>query len=210
MPKLSSIFRILATCILVAILLLASERATYDERYIRLHIVANSDSYFDQSLKENIRDELIASVGKEFSSKDSFDSVRGAIIKNLWMIEEISERASKNANLSYEVDAKFGEFEFPSVKYGDLVLPAGKYQALKVIIGEGAGTNWWCVMYPPLCITDSTRSTTIRNTERISQTSVRSDERKPVEHRFRAAEWFRRSRSRLRGLFSSADRIRER
>ena len=210
MPKFSLNFRILVGFILIAVLLLSFESAKYDDRYIRLHIVANSDSYTDQALKEDIRDELIASVSKEFSSKNSFDSVRATIIGSLGMIEEISEMVSKSANLQYDVDAKFGEFEFPIVKYGDLLLPAGKYQALKVIIGEGAGSNWWCVMYPPLCITDSAHGTAVRNTGKINQVSVRSDERRYVEHRFRAAEWFRRSRSRLRGLFSSAERIRER
>jgi stage II sporulation protein R len=182
----------------------------YDDNYIRLHIIANSDTYVDRALKEKIRDELIAWGGKEFTSKDSFDSVRGTIIKNLGMIEEISEKVSKNANFNYDVVAKFGEFEFPSVQYNDLVLPAGKYQALKVLIGESGGSNWWCVMYPPLCITDSTHGTEVRNTRKIKQASVHSNEQKPVEHRFRVAEWFRRSRSRLRGLFSSVERIRGR
>jgi stage II sporulation protein R len=203
-------FRILAVFAVFAVLTFLSEYFTVDESYIRLHIVANSDTYADQTLKENIRDELLASVGKKFTSKDSFDAVRDTIINNLGMIEEISEKVSKNANFNYDVVARFGEFEFPSVQYNDLVLTAGKYQALKVIIGEGAGSNWWCVMYPPLCITDSTRGTAVRNTGNINQASIRSDEQKPVEHRFRVAEWFRRSRSRLRGLFSSAERIKGR
>lgn len=210
MPELRFNFRISSVLTVFVVLLLLFDYTPYDESYIRLHIIANSDSDVDQALKENIRDELLASVGKEFTSKDSFDEVKGRIIKNLGMIEQVSENITKNSSLDYDVVAKFGEFEFPSVQYSDLLLPAGRYQALKVIIGEGAGSNWWCVMYPPLCITDSTRGTAVRNTGNIKQASVSSDEQKPVEHRFRVTEWFRRSRSRLRGLFSLAERTRGR
>lgn len=99
-----------------------------------MSLLVNSDSYADQALKEKIRDELKNSLGKQFSIEDSYDSVRNKIIQNLGMIEEISETAARKAKLSYDVAARFGEFEFPSIRYGDLVLPAGKYQALKVTI----------------------------------------------------------------------------
>jgi len=199
LPKLKLCLKVFAALSVFALLLVPA-LISEDREYIRLHIIANSDSYEDNELKESIRDALIDSFGKNFRPGDTYDTVKTRIIENLGTIEEISERAALSANLPYDVVAKFGEFEFPAVKYDNFVLPAGDYQALKVIIGNGNGSNWWCVMYPPLCLNNATQGTPARNVNTLN-TPVR------VEHRVGVVEWIRRSRNRLRGLFTSAERI---
>lgn len=107
---------------------------------IRLHILANSDSFEDQKLKLAVRDTLLKETS--FINKEKPD---------IHKIERICRKEIMKQGYSYDVSALYGNFYFPTKGYENIVLPAGKYQAVRVIIGEGKGRNWWCVMYPPLC-----------------------------------------------------------
>lgn len=105
---------------------------------VRLHILANSNLESDQSLKLKIRDELISSG--VFSGE-----------VDLKRADEICMEEIKKAGKSYSVKSETGVFYFPTKEYENIRLPAGNYKALRVVLGEGKGENWWCVMYPPLC-----------------------------------------------------------
>ncbi len=120
----------------------------------RLHVIANSDSKEDQDLKYIVRDNLLSymnSICKDCKSKQEAISI---VEENKNKFEEIATNTIKENGYSYSVKINIGNFEFPTKNYGDISLPAGYYDALRVEIGEAKGQNWWCVMFPPLCFVD--------------------------------------------------------
>lgn len=121
---------------------------------IRLHVVANSDSDFDQSLKLKVRDRLLRECSDEFSTANNIDAVSADICTNLLYIKKIAEEEIAKNGYDYPVDVSYGTQSFPRKSYGDITFPEGDYRALKVVIGQGSGKNWWCVLFPPLCFVD--------------------------------------------------------
>lgn len=126
------------------------------ESVFRLHVIANSDSKEDQELKYKVRDSLINymnSLCKDCQTKA--ESVEIAK-EHLSDFQKIAEKTIKENGYNYSVNVSIGNFEFPTKTYGDISLPAGYYDALRVQIGEAKGQNWWCVMFPPLCFINVT------------------------------------------------------
>ena len=122
----------------------------------RLHVIANSDSDVDQNLKYVVRDKLLKYMDElcvNCSTKEEAISIAQQNIENF---KQIASDTIKNEGFDYSVNVRIGNFEFPTKHYGDISLPAGYYDALRVEIGEAKGQNWWCVMFPPLCFTDVT------------------------------------------------------
>lgn len=128
--------------------------ADMPEKIIRLHVVANSDSPADQQLKLQVRDKIISSMSGRFEGLKDISEVKGIIRESLTEIEAAAIEIIRENRKNYSVKAAFAETDFPTRAYGSITLPAGKYQALNIVIGEGKGKNWWCVMFPPLCFTD--------------------------------------------------------
>ena len=124
------------------------------EGVFRLHVIANSDSKEDQELKLKVRDELLSYMN--IISKDSTSKQEAMQIANEHKEEftQIAEKVIKENGYNYTVNVQIGKADFPTKYYGDITLPAGTYDALKVQIGEAKGQNWWCVMFPPLCFVD--------------------------------------------------------
>ena len=121
----------------------------------RLHVIANSDSDIDQNLKYIVRDNLLEymnSLCVNCTSKEDAIAIASEHIENF---KEIALNTIKDEGFDYSVNISIGNFEFPTKHYGDISLPSGYYDALKVEIGEAKGQNWWCVMFPPLCFVDS-------------------------------------------------------
>ncbi len=120
----------------------------------RLHVIANSDSEEDQKLKLKVRDELLSYMN--IISKDSTNKQEAMKIANEHKKEltQIAEKVIKENGYDYTVNIQVGKADFPTKYYGDITLPAGTYDALKVQIGDAKGQNWWCVMFPPLCFVD--------------------------------------------------------
>jgi len=120
----------------------------------RLHVIANSDSDTDQNLKYKVRDALLEymnNICKDCSSKsEAIELVK--LHQNEF--KEVALDTIKKEGFNYDVKIEIGNFEFPTKQYGDISLPAGFYDALKVEIGEAKGRNWWCVMFPSLCFVD--------------------------------------------------------
>ncbi|MCI8411049.1 MAG: stage II sporulation protein R, partial [Clostridia bacterium] len=120
----------------------------------RLHVLANSDSQEDQNLKYIVRDNLLKYMNELcvncISKQEAIDLAR----KNEIQFKEIALKTIKEQGYNYDVNINIGNFEFPTKNYGDVSLPAGYYDALRVEIGEAKGQNWWCVMFPPLCFVD--------------------------------------------------------
>lgn len=122
----------------------------------RLHVIANSDSKEDQNLKYIVRDELIEymnNIAKDCSSKEEVISIAKNNISNF---ENIARKTIEENGYNYNVTVEIGNFDFPTKSYGDITLPAGSYDSLRVKIGKAEGQNWWCVMFPPLCFVDVT------------------------------------------------------
>ena len=120
----------------------------------RLHVIANSDSEEDQNLKYAVRDNLISymnTICKNTTSKEDAVKIANNHINDFYMIAK--DTAKKNG-YNYDIKISIGNYPFPTKTYGDISLPAGYYDALKVKIGEAKGRNWWCVMFPTLCFVD--------------------------------------------------------
>lgn len=119
---------------------------------LRLHILANSDSAEDQELKLKVRDRLLDSAETLFGDADTLEEMIVCAENSLGEIEQIAADVIKEAGETYEVHAEVVKTAFEEKTYDTLTMPAGVYDALRVTIGEADGQNWWCVMYPPLCI----------------------------------------------------------
>ncbi|MGN1115237.1 MAG: stage II sporulation protein R [Candidatus Ornithomonoglobus sp.] len=116
-----------------------------DSSLIRLHIIAESDSEYDQRIKLAVRDEILQAV-QNISARDTELFTRTA--------EAAANSCLSQYGLPYSARAEYGKFSFPRKSYKNITLPAGEYCGVRVILGSGGGHNWWCVMYPPLCVSD--------------------------------------------------------
>ena len=121
---------------------------------IRFHILANSDTKEDQSLKLKVRDRIIKEMEPLFDENGDIPGARDIIIANMEKIKSIAEDEVKKQGFDYDVSVSLGQSYFPTKEYGDVVLPTGTYEALKIKIGNAKGQNWWCVLFPPLCFVD--------------------------------------------------------
>lgn len=134
-------------------------------KLIRFHVIANSDSSGDQKVKLQVRDAILNSLGGSLEKcKTRKDSL--IFLKNRTNeIEVIADQVLVKDGKGYKAKAMIGDFNFPIKSYGKITLPPGKYTALRVVLGDGEGRNWWCVMFPPLCFIDITRGLTSAETD---------------------------------------------
>ncbi len=142
----------------------------------RLHVIANSDSEEDQNLKLKVRDELLSYMN--IISKDSKTKEEAMKIADEHKEEfiKIAEKTIKENGYNYTVNIQIGKADFPTKYYGDITLPAGEYDALKVQIGEAKGKNWWCVMFPPLCFVDVSTGIVPDNSKQELKQSLNDEE----------------------------------
>ena len=127
------------------------EQDVLEQKMIRLHVIANSDAQDDQALKLQVRDAVLAQATDILQqSRDMVDAERKLSLA-LPAIETAAREKVVAEGYDYAVAARLEQTEFPTKEYNGFSLPAGEYLALRVVIGEGAGQNWWCVVFPPLC-----------------------------------------------------------
>lgn len=119
---------------------------------LRLHILANSDSKEDQMLKLAVRDRILELDQELLAQADDLDDMKQLAGAELGRIEEIARQEVRRQGYSYDVQAELTHMYFTTREYGSIVLPAGWYDAVRITIGSGEGHNWWCVLYPPLCL----------------------------------------------------------
>ncbi|MGM9551418.1 MAG: stage II sporulation protein R [Clostridia bacterium] len=151
---------------------------------VRLHVIAQSDSKEDQKVKLMVRDSVLKEVGKIEKKED--------IEKNLPLIEECANKVLCDNGFDYKAKVQFGVFTFPTKYYDGFALPKGEYEAVRVILGEGKGENWWCVLFPPLCMVDAA---TDEQTDLLKETfgknyAVVTDEKPQFNIKFKLAEMF--------------------
>ncbi len=171
------------------------------EEIIRLHVLANSDSTYDQELKIKVKDGITKLLEKELKNSKSKDETRTLIIKNLDKIEEKAENIIKENGYNYSVNAKISFDKFPTKQYGDIILPTGEYEALKIEIGEAKGKNWWCVMFPPLCFVDASAKVVPDKDKSLLKSvlteeefnivdKAKSENDLPIKLKFKIVEWW--------------------
>lgn len=132
------------------------------DQLIRFHVLANSDSDEDQALKRAVRDAILKEAAPQLAAAKSLEESREIVKKIRPRMEDIALSVVQAWHKNYTVHTDYGHFSFPTKSYGTLVLPAGQYEALRVVIGEGQGSNWWCVLFPALCFVDIEHSTAVQ------------------------------------------------
>ncbi len=139
-------------------------RESFKENLIRFHVIANSDASFDQALKLKVRDKILKEMGQKFTTNDILVA-KEIIEENTDYIEKIAMEEINRNGFNYSVKVALEEHDFPTKNYGSITLPAGNYEALRVVIGSGEGKNWWCVLFPPLCFIDVKQGLTDEKTQ---------------------------------------------
>lgn len=138
-----------------------AERQTFSSErdLIRLHVLANSDSPADQQLKLQVRDAVIRYLSPKLEGVTDRALAKKIIEENKAALILLASETMLAEGAYYPVDIEVGVFDFPLKTYGDLVVPAGRYEAVRVLIGSAEGANWWCVLFPPLCFVDESKVT---------------------------------------------------
>lgn len=150
---------------------------------LRLHIIANSDSDEDQSLKLKVRDAVLDATGELFAEVSGKTEAVAAAEYSVNDIKAIAEKVISDEGFDYSVQVEVMEMWFETRSYEGFALPAGDYDAVRIIIGNGEGKNWWCVMYPALCVPGAEEA--IAKYEENSEFITGSG----IEIRFKIIEW---------------------
>lgn len=145
-------FGILLSVLLANFAVFGQECQQVRSKVLRLHILANSDSQEDQRVKLAVRDRILLETEDLFFLPQSQKGAKLAAQENIQRIEQAALEELRNQGKSYGVRAEVTNMYFTTRQYGDLSLPAGNYDAVRILLGDGGGKNWWCVMYPPMCI----------------------------------------------------------
>jgi stage II sporulation protein R len=155
---------------------------------IRLHILAHSDSDADQLLKRRVRDAVIEYMKPYMEISTSKGAAEQIISEHMPEIQNIAQQIIRENGYDYPVAIELGNHPFPTKSYGTLALPAGNYQALRILIGDAQGQNWWCVLFPPLCFVDVTNATAVST--QTNQITEEINNQQTPEFRFKIIELF--------------------
>ena len=170
------------------------------DKVVRLHVVANSDSEEDQALKLRVRDAILARTTALLEASDDRSEAEGLIRGQLLELEDIAVREITAAGYDYSVEARLAELDFPTREYESFTLPAGNYLALQVVIGEGEGKNWWCVVFPPLCTAAAAEVPASALAAGFSEEEVRliTEEDRGYVLKFKTLEWLEMLKEKLK------------
>ncbi|MGN0350016.1 MAG: stage II sporulation protein R [Roseburia sp.] len=173
----------------------ASLQPEIAEKILRFHIRANSDEELDQELKLKVRDAIGVLLGEDLTNTKNIEESKEIIQEKIPQIMETAKEVIVAEGYSYEVDAYLTTTYFPEKTYGDYTFPEGEYQALEVVIGEGEGHNWWCVLYPNMCFRGSVYEVVDEGAKEELQEVLTTEEYEAVfsernyEVRFWLADW---------------------
>ena len=162
------------------------------DKVVRLHVLANSDSEEDQALKLRVRDVVLARataiLEQSADRREAESRLRGQLLE----LERLAQQEIEAAGYSYPVSVELRNTAFPTKEYEGFTLPAGEYLALRVVIGAGAGQNWWCVVFPPLCTAASADVPASALAAGFSQEEVRlvTEESEGYVLKLKAVEWW--------------------
>lgn len=164
----------------------------------RLHVIANSDTDEDQTLKLKVRDSLLKYMNEICSNCSTKAEAISIATQYKNEFQKIAEQAITDNGYNYPVKINIDNFYFPTKNYGDISLPAGMYDALRVEIGEAKGQNWWCVMFPSLCfidissgvVDDEAKENLEQNLEEESYAIISDTKKSDVKFKFKLIEFF--------------------
>lgn len=164
----------------------------------RLHVIANSDTDEDQALKLKVRDSLLKYMNEICSNCSTKAEAISIATQHKDEFQKIAEQTITDNGYNYPVKINIDNFYFPTKNYGDISLPAGMYDALRVEIGEAKGQNWWCVMFPSLCfvdissgvVDDEAKENLEQNLEEESYTIISDTKKSDVKFKFKLIEFF--------------------
>lgn len=140
---------------ILAVLPIHSESNIYDN-VLRLHVIANSDSTEDQNLKLLVRDAILAETQKLLSGATDRQNAEQIISQNIERLRLVAEQVIIDNGYSYPVSIVLGKEDYPTKNYESCAFPSGEYTSLQIFIGDASGQNWWCVLFPPLCLSAAT------------------------------------------------------
>ena len=164
----------------------------------RLHVVANSNTAEDQALKLQVRDALLDFMNDICANCSTKEEAISIAQLHQAEFEEIATKTILDSGYNYSVKINIDNFYFPTKNYGDISLPAGLYDALRVEIGEAKGQNWWCVMFPTLCfidissgvVNDEAKENLEENLEKESYTIISNTNKSDIKFKFKIIEFF--------------------
>ncbi|MBO5928622.1 MAG: stage II sporulation protein R [Clostridia bacterium] len=184
--------RVVAGCLVVGLLLVwcgfEGHCAGIRQSMIRLHVLANSDTAEDQALKLKVRDALTTAGADLLKNVDTREAAEQKIQKALPRLKQAAEQCIKENGSAYTVSADLTDDYFTTRTYESGTFPAGRYKTLCIKIGEGKGKNWWCVMYPPLCVASATDKTSLSDTFTKEQCGIIEEAPRYVV-RLKVVEW---------------------
>ena len=166
------------------------------DKVVRLHVLANSDSEEDQALKLLVRDAILERAEDLLSKSGDREEAEGLLRGRLLEFEQVAAAVIAQAGYNYPVRVELEDTQFPTKEYDGFTLPAGEYLALRVLIGEAKGQNWWCVVFPPLCTTASVEVPASALEAGLSEEEVRliTEENTRYVLKFKAVEWWQQAK----------------
>ena len=170
---------VMGITVILGALPIHGESEIYDS-VIRLHVLANSDSEEDQSLKLAVRDEILLVMGDELDGCRDRDEAMEIIQKMAPEIVSAAEEKIRELGYDYTVEVKLGIEEYPTRQYESCAFPAGEYVSLRVIIGSGEGQNWWCCLFPPLCLSSASEESVASNEDAFISVGLTGEQYKII------------------------------
>jgi stage II sporulation protein R len=171
---------------------------------LRLHVIACSDDAADQEAKLLVRDAILAAGADIFDGSVTAAQAQESITPRVAALEDVAKNALRKQGLNYNVTITVQPDYFNTRSYEDVTLPAGRYNAVRVLLGEAKGKNWWCVMFPPLCLPAAAKKNTVRMDALLTQGQLRIVNANPqFEIRFKIVEIWERFKEKLRGRDAS-------
>ncbi|MEF9972139.1 MAG: stage II sporulation protein R [Oscillospiraceae bacterium] len=173
-----------------------AEQQDLSSQLVRLHVVGATDSESDQSLKLRVRDEILRHLEPKLEKVSDVKQAQKIIGAELYNIQKIAKATAKSQGKNYTASAKLCHERFPTRNYETFSLPAGEYLSLRVTLGEGAGRNWWCVVFPPLCMTAAADTEAFAGISEESSKLITKDSGE-YKLKFHIIEFFEQLRSKL-------------
>lgn len=153
-------FLVILFALVVEAVGLIADRQTLQDNLVRLHVVAQSDSDFDQGVKLQVRDAVLAFLEEHLQKVADIESAKAIVQENLQEIQQVANDTLTQLGVAQSAAVSFLKEKFPVREYDSFTLPSGVYESLRITIGDGQGRNWWCVVFPKLC----TSATSVKDT----------------------------------------------
>ena len=183
------------------------------QHLIRFHVIANSDAPEDQSLKNEVRDAVLEKMRPLLEASKDIEETRTMLTMALPTMEQTAKEVLAFHHKDEAVQVTLGPSVFPTKRYGDVVLPPGEYEAVKIEIGDAIGQNWWCVMFPPLCFVDITHGMIPESSKEQLESVLSKEEYQmvlgidnpddvPIKIKFKLVEWWQEKTIETKQLFA--------